>query len=145
MPTRKGRSHHRGMLTTMVKYPKGGARQKSRSVLGTIGLWAAGIVVGAVLLVMLAALLTMMFNPQAGTRAGEGDFVVDAVEEHPPGYRAEDRIVAVAVVPIEQLRTRIPLTPETRAGIEKGKTLHVKYTYSPRMAQVIVQSWALKP
>ncbi len=143
MTKKPGKRRTRGMLTTMVKYPKGPQHKPKRTLLRTIGLWTAGIVLGGALLVMFVGLLVMIFNPEVGRRDREGEFQVDSITEGPPGYTPERKIVAAAVLEIEKRWTQIPLTAETRKGVEKGATLHVRYDYVPRMGIVRVTDWRL--
>jgi hypothetical protein len=137
--------HRKGMLASMVKYPKSPQHKKDRSLLRKIGFWAGATVLGAGLLAMATALLMTAFNPKIGQREGEADFTVESVEENPPGYPPEDKVVATAVVVIEKTVARVPLTAETRAGVEKGSVLQVRYEYVPRMSIVRILEWRLVP
>jgi hypothetical protein len=139
-----GRRHRRGMLTSMVKYPKSSQHKKDESLWRKIGYWAAAVVLGAGLLAMAGALLMMAFNPAIGQREAEADFKVERIDENPPGYPPADKIVAAAVVVIEKNVTSVPLTATTRAGVEKGSTLHIRYMYLPRMRVIRIREWHLK-
>jgi hypothetical protein len=132
----------RGMLTSMVKYPKG-ASHKKEPLWRRIGMWAAAVVAGAVLLVVVVGLTLMMFKPDLGIVTKEGDFEVVNVEESSQDFSPEERAVAAALISIEGRWVRVPLREDNRAGVEKRKTLHVRYTLSPRMGVLRVESFSL--
>lgn len=141
MPSRK---HRRGLLTSLVKYPKSRGSHRKEGPLKKIGNWLGWAIIGAALVVMFAVFLKLTFDPAAGSRDGEGTFEVARVEENPPGYRPEERIVAVAVVNIENRTVRIPLRQETRGGVEARAALHVKYHIKPRMGLVTIREWRVQ-
>ncbi len=132
-----------GMLTSLVKYPKGSQHKKKESIARKIAYWAGTAAIGAALLAMLWILLSTLFNPEMGKRDGEGDFRVERVEENPPGYAPARGVVAEAFVEIERTRVPIPLTEEDRAGVEEGAVLHVRFEWVPRMGVVRVREWRL--
>lgn len=132
-----------GMLTSMVKYPKGSQHRKEQSVFRRIAYWAGTVAIGAALLAMLAVLLTTLFNPEAGKREAEGDFSVDRIVEDPPGYAPSQKVVAEAFVEIERSWARIPLTEKNREGVEKGTVLHIRYEWVPRMGVARIREWSL--
>lgn len=141
----KAKRRRRGVLTSMVKYPKGPTSKKNETLLQKIGKWVGGIVIGIVLAGMLAGLLVMIMRPDIGKRTTEGDFQVEKVEENPAGFLPEEHAVAAACVTIENRTVRVPLTAENRKGVEKNRVLHVKYTFTPRVGIVKVGEWTLKP
>ncbi len=130
------------MLTSMVKYPKD-ARHGKDGVVRRVARWAGGAVLVAALVAMVAVLVVMMFKPDLGATTREGDFAVIDVESSAAGFRPEEQAVAAAVISIEGNFVRIPLRADNRVGLEKGRTLHVRYTSNPRVGVVHVDSWSL--
>ncbi len=132
--------HRRGVLTRMVKYPKGSGH-KPDTPLRKLLTWLGAIAGGAFLLVMVGFLVMLVLNPALGGRDDEGDFKVERIVEHPPGYLPAEHIVAAAEVVIEKLHVTIPLSAERRSEAQEGKPLHVAYTYQPITRQVTVRFW----
>ena len=130
------------MLTSMVKYPKGSPHKKE-ALWRKIGMWALGAVLFAALAVMVIGLVIMMFKPDIGVATKEADLQVLDIEESAAGLPPGERAVAVAVVSIEGHWIKIPLREDNRAGVEKGKTLRVRYTVNPRVGVMKVESWGL--
>ncbi len=130
------------MLTSMVKYPKE-TRHGKDTLWHKLVRWAGGGVLVALLIAMVAVLAVMMFKPDLGAAAKEGDFAVLDVESSTAGFLPEERAVAAAVISIEGRFVRLPVRADNRAGLEKGKTLHVRYTSNPRVGVVHVDSWSL--
>jgi hypothetical protein len=141
MKKQKHRRTH-GMLTSMVKYPKG-TPHKKETVWRKVGTWAGGTVLFAALGVMVILLLVMMFKPDMGAATKEGDFQVLLVEESAEGFPPSENVVAAAVVDIGGRSVRIPLRADNREGVEKGRTLHVRYTVNPRVGAVRIESFSL--
>jgi hypothetical protein len=92
---------------------------------------------------MVVGLLVMMFKPDIGIATKEGDFRVLVVEETAEGFLPSENAVAAAVLSIEGRSVRLPLRADNRAGIEKDKTLHVRYTVTPRVGVVKIESFSL--
>ncbi|MBZ5638377.1 MAG: hypothetical protein LAO51_06410 [Acidobacteriia bacterium] len=132
----------RGMLTSLVKYPKG-PTHKNDSLWRKIGLWAGGTVLVAVLGVAVVGLFVMMFKPDLAVVTKEGNFEVLDVESPAGSFPAEEQAVAAAVISIEGRWIRVPLRADNRSGVEKHKTLHVRYTLSPRVGVLKIESWNL--
>ncbi len=130
------------MLTSMVKYPKGAHHGKD-ALWRRVARWVGGAIVVAALVLMVVGLAVMMFKPDLGVATKEGDFAVIGVEESTAGFRAEERAVAAAVISIEGQSVRLPLRADNRAGVDKGRTLHARYTLNPRVGVVSVESWHL--
>ena len=132
----------RGMLTSLVKYPKD-APHKKETLWRKVGTWVGGTVLFAALGVMVIGLLVMMFKPDIGTATKEGDFRVLVVEESAEGFAPSENVVAAAVVSIEGRSVRVPLRADNRAGVEKDRTIHVRYTVTPRVGVVKIESFSL--
>ncbi len=132
-----------GVLTGLVKYQKSPSPRK-KSILEKIGTWVLGAVIAAVLLVMLVTSLVRMFHPQTEFPEKEGDFIVLQVKENPPGYPPEKKVVAAAYVVIERCDVAVPLTQESRRGVEPDKLLHIRYKFFPLSREVEVKEWKLK-
>jgi len=132
----------RGMLTSLVKYPKGGSHPKE-SLWRKLGVWVGGTVLFVALGVMVVGLFAMMFKPDLGVATKEGNFQVMEVEERTQRFSPEERAVAAAVLSIEGRMAWAPLRADNRAGVEKGKTLHVRYTVTPRVGFVKIENWSL--
>jgi hypothetical protein len=132
----------RGMLTSLVKYPKGSSHKKE-TLWRRIGMWVAGAVVVAALGVVVVGLTVMMFKPDLGVVTKEGNFEVVNVEESSQDFPAEEHAVAAALISIEGRWVRVPLRADNRTGVEKHATLHVRYTLSPRIGVLKVDSWGL--
>ena len=132
----------RGMLTSLVKYPKD-ARHAKDSLWRKAGRWVGGALLIAVLVVMVVGLLVMMFRPDLGLATKEGEFQVLDVNASTAGFRPEEQAVGAAVISIDGDSVRIPLRADNRAGVEKGRTLHVRYTGGSRGGIVSVESWSL--
>jgi hypothetical protein len=139
----KKKPSRRGLLTGLIKYPKG-PHHKKTSVAKSVLKWVFGGLLAVVLVGMFATFVLLQFFPGTATRSGEGDFKVTEVIENPPGYLPEEQIVAVARVVIEGLRVAIPLKAADRAGVVKDAQLHVRYTYNPRMSRVVVEEWRVR-
>ncbi len=130
------------MLTSLVKYPKGPSHKKE-PLWRKIGMWVAGTVFIAVLGVVVVGLFVMMFKPDLGIVTKEGNFEVVDVEETPQNFPAEEHAIAAAVISVEGRWVRVPLRADNRTGVEKRKTLHVRYTLSPRLGVLKIESWSL--
>jgi hypothetical protein len=134
-----------GVLTRMVKYSKDAPHGKKPSLVRRVGVWIGGIVVGAFILAMFVLLLLMVVKPELGIATKEGTFEVLEVQEGAAGFRADEHAVAAVVVTIEGNPTRVPLTAENRTGVGVKKKLQIRYTYTPRIGLVRVESWNLLP
>jgi len=130
------------MLTSLVKYPKD-ARHGKDSLWRKAGRWVGGAILVAALVVMVAGLLVMMFRPDLGLATKEGEFQVLDVDSSTEGFRPEEQAVGAAVISVEGRFVRIPLRADNRAGVEKSRTLHVRYTVNPRVGVVRVENWSL--
>jgi hypothetical protein len=130
------------MLTSLVKYPKGSPHKKD-TLWRKIGMWAGATILFAALGVMVVGLVYIMFKPDIGVETKEGNFQVINLEESAGGFPPDDHAVAAAVLSIEGHWVRVPLRADNRAGVEKGKTLHVRYTVTPRVGVMRIESWSL--
>ncbi len=130
------------MLTSMVKYPKEAHHGRER-LWRKVGRWAGGAALVAVLVAMVGVLVVMMFKPEVGATTKEGDFAVLDVDSSTAGFRPDEQAVAAAVISIEGRFVRVPLRADNRAGLAKGRTLHVRYTSNPRVGVVHVDGWTL--
>jgi hypothetical protein len=141
MKQKKHRRTH-GMLTSLVKYPKGSPHKKE-TLWRKIGMWVAGTVVVALLAVVVVGLTAMMFKPDLGIVTKEGNFEVVNLEEPSQDFPAEERAVAAALISIEGRWVRVPLRADNRTGVEKHTILHVRYTLSPRIGVLKIEAWSL--
>ncbi len=133
----------RGMLTSMVKYPK--AHHKHRETPGrkVFGWVVGGVIVGGLAIAVIAMLVATLF-PGLLNRTYEGDFKVVEINDHPAGYDPSLGYVAAAVVMIEDTRVKVPLTTEQRAKLRQGTVIRVKYIYSfPRTYRIGPQDWSI--
>jgi hypothetical protein len=132
----------RGMLTSLVKYPKD-ARHGKDSLWRKAGRWVGGTLLIAALVVMVAGLLVMMFRPDLALATKEGEFQVLEVNASTAGFRPEEQAVGAAVISVDGHSVRIPLRADNRAGVEKNRTLRVRYTLNPSVGVVRVERWSL--
>ncbi len=133
---RPPRAPARGVLTKLAKGAP--ARKRRDSFPRKLLRWAGqGLAVG--LMAAVAALaLYAMFRPPPPATALEGDFPIEAIEE---AAAPSPEAAATLTVHIRGRKVEIPVTAEQREGLEPGRSVHVRYTYIPRVGQIRVESW----
>lgn len=132
---RPPRAAARGVLTRLAKGAP--ARKRRDSFPRRLLRWTGqGLAVG--LMAALAGLaLYAMFRPAPPATVLEGDFPIEAIEA--PASNPE--AAATLTVHIRGRRVEIPVSGERRRGLEPGGSVHVRYTYFPRVGRVRVESW----
>lgn len=130
----------RGVLVSMVKYPKSSSKTH-RSLPAKIAIGFGWTLLMAVLVLILIGGLLRIFQPRLGAEIKEADAVVTSIDDNPTIVAPGSGTVAQAIVELEGLRVAVPLTAATRATVDPGVTLHLRYEFLPAMRQVKVLSW----
>ena len=107
--------------------------------------WVGGLILAAVLLGMLAAVVTQMFMPGVVTQEGEGDYAIVEIREIAAETAEGEESVAEARLRVEGREVAIPLTAEQLETVQPGTPVHVRYRITPRgrTRVLIVEEWEL--